>query len=133
MRVKGTPIRSGDGFLFSINFSYHHKKIKTYINDEDFAGIGGVYVASTKSHKYLLIEFIQEYATSYWLFQENVKIPSVILVAKSMYLREDDNIEIERSSDQQKEYWISEQGQNVLLFFKRGNKGQCKKSRNKYI
>ena len=50
-----------------------------------------------------------------------------------MYLRDDDNIEVERLLEQQKEYWISEQGQNVLLFFKRGNKGQCKKSRNKYI
>lgn len=120
-------------FLFSINFSYRHKKIKTYINDEDFAGIGGVYEASTKSHKYLLIEFIQEYATSYWLFQENLKRSKVTLLLKNMYLRDDDNIEVERLLEQQKEYWISEQGQNVLLFFKRGNKGQCKKSRNKYI
>ena len=85
-------------FLFSINFSYRHKKIKTYINDEDFAGIGGVYEASTKSHKYLLIEFIQEYATSYWLFQENLKRSKVTLLLKNMYLRDDEVIPPKRAA-----------------------------------
>lgn len=127
MVVKGLPVRFGESIFFQINFYHGNKIVTNYVNEEEFANIGDVYETTTKNHKYLLVEFIQEYATSYWLFRENLKKPNVALILKNMYLREDDNIEVEKQLERGKEYWIKETKKGLTLFFKRGEKSQCKR------
>ena len=127
MLVKGKSVRINESIFFQISFYHDYKKIKRYINNEDFAKVGDVYEATIKNHKYLLVEFVQEYATSYWLFQEISQNSSVILVLKNMYLRGDDNAEIEKKLEYGKEYWVQEEKGGISLFFKRGRKNQCKR------